>query len=322
MPLTRINAPSPLAGRLDALLPSLADARLLLVDDDPGMIQQLGRLLSGYNQMRFATDGEQALAIAHGWQPELILLDAEMPGIDGFEVCRRLKADPLLVEVPVIFVTRHTDARVESAVFELGAADFVAKPVAGPALRARVAMQLRLHRTAQRLLRLARRDALTGLVERAHFNEELDLECRRARRSGQPLALLLVGLEGLAAYRQRHGGAAADNALRHVAALAQQSLQRPADLLARHADDVFALLLPDTTAAGAIALDRRLRQALRDAGGEGIALALGAGLLASGTGDAAAAAQAALDAARIEVGGGLRLCTALPGGGHEPPVAG
>ncbi|HEY1128685.1 MAG TPA: hypothetical protein VGF12_04715, partial [Roseateles sp.] len=73
---------------------------------------------------------------------------------------------------------------------------------------------------------------------------------------------------------------------------------------------------------GAIALDRRLRQALRDAGGEGIALALGAGLLASGTGDAAAAAQAALDAARIEVGGGLRLCTALPGGGHEPPVAG
>ena len=132
----RPAAPSPLASRLDSLLPSLADARLLLVDDDPGMIQMLGRLLSGYSQLRFATDGEQALALAQAWQPELVLLDAEMPGIDGFEVCRRLKADPLLAEVPVIFVTQHTDARVESAVFELGAADFVAKPVAGPALRA------------------------------------------------------------------------------------------------------------------------------------------------------------------------------------------
>lgn len=329
MPLTvpspvRPAAPSPLVSRLDGLLPSLADARVLLVDDDPGMIQMLGRLLSGYGQLRFATDGEQALAIAQAWQPELVLLDAEMPGLDGFEVCRRLKADPLLTEVPVIFVTQHTDARVESAVFELGAADFVAKPVSGPALRARVAMQLRLYRTAQRLVRLARRDTLTGLAERAQFDEELDLECRRARRSGQPLALLLVGIEGLAAYQQRHGRGAADNALRHVATLAQQVLQRPADLVARHGDDVFALLLPDSTAAGAIALATRLGQALAADGVDGLTLALGAGLVGAGAGDPAAAAQAALAAARASAAHGLasiQLCTALPGGGHEAPVA-
>lgn len=322
MPLTllspaRADAPS----RLDALLPPLADARVLLVDDDPGMIQALGRLLSGYSQLRFATDGEQALAIAHGWQPELILLDDEMPGLDGFEVCRRLKADPLLAEVPVIFVTRHGTPRVEAAIFELGAADFVVKPVAGPALRARVAMQLRLQRTAQRMVRLARRDPLTGLAERVHFDEELDLECRRARRSGLPLVLLLVGVEGLPAYRQRHGGAAADNALRHVGVLAQQALQRPADLLARHGDDVFALLLPDTAAAGALALGRRLHQAWPDAGSDGMRLALGAGLLLGGAGDAMAAAQVALAAARTGNAEGTWLCTALSGGGHEPPVA-
>ncbi|MBV8034149.1 response regulator [Roseateles sp.] len=319
MPQTLLNpARADVPSRLDALLPPLTDARLLLVDTDPGMLQALGRLLSGYSQLRFATDGGQALAIAQGWLPELILLDADMPGMDGFEVCRRLKADLVLAGVPVILLTRHADARVESAVFKLGAADFVAKPVAGPALRARVAMQLRLHRTAQRLLRLARRDALTGLAERAHFDEELDLECRRARRSGQPLALLLVGIGGLAAYRQQHGGGAADNALRHVAVLILQALQRPADLLARHADAVFALLLPDTTAAGAVALDRRLRQAWQDVGDDGLALALGAGLLAGGHGDVVAAAQAALAAARAT--GGLRLCTALPGGGHAPSV--
>jgi len=323
MPLTLPSSispapPSALASRLDGLLPSLADARVLLVDDDPGMIQMLGRLLSGYSQLRFATDGEQALALARSWQPELVLLDAEMPGIDGFEVCRRLKADPLLAEVPVIFVTQHNDARVEAAVFELGAADFIAKPVAGPALRARVAMQLRLHRTAQRLVRLARRDALTGVAERAQLDDDLALETRRSRRSGQPLALLLAGLEGLAAYGQRHGRGAADNALRHVAGLAQQVLQRPADLIARHGDEVFALLLPDTTAAGAAAVATKLQQALAD--DSELTLAIGIGLLA-GDGDPATAAEAALAAARDAGPGRLFLCATRADGGHEPPLA-
>jgi diguanylate cyclase (GGDEF)-like protein len=308
-------APSPLAHRLDSLLPALGDARLLLVDDDPGQIQQLGRLLAGYSQLRFATSGEQALTLAQKWQPELVLLDAEMPGLDGFEVCRRMKADPLLADVPIVFVTQHTDAGVEAAVFELGAADFIAKPVAGPALRARVAMQLRLRRTAQRLVRLARRDALTGLAERAQLDEELTLETRRARRNGQPLALLLAQVEGLAGYEQRHGRGAADNALRHVAGLAQQRLQRPADLAARHDTDVFALLLPDTTAAGAAALAAKLQQAL--APDRELTLAIGVGLL-TGEGDPAAAADAALAHARTAGPGSLYLCAARADGQHQP----
>ncbi|MFG6488209.1 response regulator [Roseateles sp. BYS78W] len=297
-------APGPLAHRLDALLPPLGDARLLLVDDDPGQIQQLGRLLAGYTQLRFATSGEQALALAQGWQPELVLLDAEMPGLDGFEVCRRMKADPLLADVPIVFVTQHTDAAIEAAVFELGAADFIAKPVAGPALRARVAMQLRLRRTAQRLVRLARRDALTGLAERAQLDDELAQETRRARRNGQPLALLLAGVDDLAGYEQRHGRGATDNALRHVAGLAQQLLQRPADLAARHGDDVFALLLPDTTATGAATLATRLQQGL--AAGDGLTLAIGIGLLTPEH-DVAAAAETALAAARRAGPGSLFL---------------
>lgn len=307
-------APGALAHRLDALLPALDDARVLLVDDDPGQIQHLGRLLSGYSQMRFATDGTQALALAQQWQPELVLLDAEMPGLDGFEVCRRLKADPLLADVPVIFVTQHADARIESAVFELGAADFIAKPVAGPALRARVAMQLRLQRTAQRLVRLARRDALTGLAERAQLDDELALETRRARRSGQPLALVLARVQGLGGYAQRHGRGAADNALRHVAGLAQQLLNRPADLAARHDADTFALLLPDTDAGGAAALAARLQQALLpDAG---LALAIGIGLLAADTDtDPTATARAALAAAQA-AGAGLFVAD-----GSHPPQA-
>lgn len=320
MPLTipssiRPAGACPLASRLDSLLPSLVDARVLLVDDDPGMIQLLGRMLSGYSQLRFATDGARALALAQAWQPELVLLDAEMPGIDGFEVCRQLKADPLLAEVPVIFVTQHTDARVESAIFELGAADFVAKPVAGPALRARVAMQLRLHRTARRLLRLTQRDALTGLASREQFDEDLELACRHARHAGSPLAMLLVSVEGLDGYRQQHGSGAADDALCLTASLAQELL-RPADPLARYDDEAFALLRPDLPAAGAVALAARLQQTPPP--GQGLTLAIGIGLLAAGVGNLAEAARSALAAARATGPSRTYLCATTPDG-HGPP---
>jgi diguanylate cyclase (GGDEF)-like protein len=214
-------------------------------------------------------------------------------------------------------VTQHNDARVEAAVFELGAADFIAKPVAGPALRARVAMQLRLHRTAQRLVRLSRRDALTGLAERAQLDDELALETRRAHRNGQPLTLLLAGIEGLAAHAQQHGHGAADDALRRLAAQAQQLARRPADLAARHGEDTIALLLPDTAAGGATALAARMQQALADA--PGLALAVGIGLAAGG-GDPAAAAAAALAASRGDAPARTHLCTARPDGGHEAPL--
>jgi diguanylate cyclase (GGDEF)-like protein len=189
--------------------------------------------------------------------------------------------------------------------------------VAGPALRARVAMQLRLHRTAQCLARLAHRDAVTGLTNRPQFDDELGQELKRARRSGRPLALLLAGLHDLAGYAQRHGQGAADNALRHVAGLAQQALQRPGDLAARHGPDTFALLLPDTTAAGAAALASRLQQSLADSGdtpAPGVWVGIGIG-----DGDLDAAAQAALAAARAS--GGLHLSATRAGGGHEPPLA-
>lgn len=305
-------APSPLLHRLDSLLPPLADARLLLIDDDPGQIQQLARLLSGYRQLRFATDGAQALELARSWQPELVLLDADMPGIDGFEVCRRLKTDPLLADVPVVFVTQHNDARIEAAVFELGAADFLAKPVAGPALRARVAMQLRLRRMGQRLISLSRRDPLTGLAERGQFDDELVLETRRARRNGLPLTVLLAAVEGLDDYTARHGRGAAENALRHVAGLARQRLQRPADLAARHAESVFALLLPDTAAAGAAQLALALQRAIVP--DDELTLTIGIGLYSGGDNDAAENALAALAAARQAGPGSLYIAQ-----GAQPP---
>ena len=181
------------------------DDNILLVDDDPGAIQVLGRILSGSGNLRFATSGEDGLRLARESAPDLILLDAEMPGMSGFQVCKALKADPALADVPVIFVTGHSASTFEVAGFELGAADFIAKPVVPPLFLARVKTQLRVKRTADEARRIATIDVLTGVANRRRFDESLSQEWRRARRSGSALALLMIDVDHFKRFTERHG---------------------------------------------------------------------------------------------------------------------
>jgi diguanylate cyclase (GGDEF)-like protein len=311
------------------LMPSLSDARILLVDDDPGAIEWMGRILAGYRELRFATSGAEALVMAHAWQPELMLLDVEMPGIDGFAVCRALKADPLLADVPVIFITQHGLPAFEIAAFDMGAADFVTKPVTGPALLARVAMQLRLRRMTWLMARLTARDALTGLADRDLLDAELALECARSQRTGRPLALLLADIDGFATYNRLHGSAFGDSCLRTVAQTVRRLCRRPADLPVRHGSDSFALLLPDTATADAAALAVRLSDVAQGADEPPVTLCIGlavcelpaAGTLA--TGDLAVAlhwaAESALAGARRSGPGSA--CLQPLGGADAAPVS-
>ena len=115
---------------------------LLLVDDNVSEIQVMGRMLAQYPDQRFATSGEAALRLARETTPDLILLDIDMPGMSGFDVCDALKADPVLAGVPVIFVTSHDAPALEVAALQNGAADFVTKPLVAAQLVARVRAQL------------------------------------------------------------------------------------------------------------------------------------------------------------------------------------
>jgi two-component system cell cycle response regulator len=124
--------------------------RLLLVDDDPAMIRIIGEMLAEFPDQRFATTGEAALALARESTPDLILLDANLPSMTGFDVCEILKRDAKLARVPVIFVTSHDAPALEVDAFNIGAADYVIKPLVAPRLQARVRAQLRLrHRVMQ-----------------------------------------------------------------------------------------------------------------------------------------------------------------------------
>jgi putative two-component system response regulator len=120
-------------------------ATVLIVDDAPENIAMMSTLLRGTYRTKIATDGEKALTIALSDDPvDLILLDIMMPGIDGYEVCRRLKADPRSKNIPVIFLTARTEIEDEQKGFEVGAVDFIMKPVSPPIVTARVRTHLQL----------------------------------------------------------------------------------------------------------------------------------------------------------------------------------
>lgn len=236
----------------------MTEPNLLLVDDDPGTILALSRMLSGCGSMRFATNGGDAMRLARETVPDLILLDGEMPGMSGFEVCKALKADAALAEVPVIFVTSYNAPEMEVAGLELGAADFITKPLNGALVLARVRMQLRFKQMSDELRRIARIDGLTGVANRRMFDEGLAHEWSRALRSAKPLALLMMDVDYFKRYNDRYGHLQGDACLRAVAQALQVGKQRPADLVARYGGEEFALLLPETPPEGALRIAQRL----------------------------------------------------------------
>ena len=171
---------------------TLIEASLLLVDDDPTIIQVLSRILSDYSSVRFATTGADALQLADEERPDLILLDAQLGDMSGLQVCEALKADLALADIPVIFVSSLQESELEVAVLEMGAVDFIRKPFNASQVTARVNMQLKLKRLADDLRQLSRVDALTALPNERALDEQLARELLRGAESKQSLSVVLV----------------------------------------------------------------------------------------------------------------------------------
>ncbi|MFC4157911.1 diguanylate cyclase [Chitinimonas lacunae] len=253
---------------LQNILPSFSDIRtlrprLLVVDDQSTNIQLLYQVFAADHEVFMATSGEQALAFCQTTPPDLILLDLVMPGMDGFEVCRRLKEDRSTSDIPVIFVTAHDDPAEETRGLDLGAVDFISKPVNPAVVRARVRTQLTLKFQSDLLRRMVFIDGLTGVANRRHFDERLDSEWRRCARSQSPLALIMADVDFFKRYNDCYGHQAGDECLQKVAAVLKDSLNRSADLVARYGGEEFACILPDTDQPGALALAWTMEKAVR-----------------------------------------------------------
>jgi diguanylate cyclase (GGDEF)-like protein len=241
-------------------------ARLLIVDDQPLNIRLFHEIFHADHEVFFATNGEDALEFCRTTLPDLILLDVIMPGLNGYEVCRRLKADPRTSEIPVVFVTAQSEASEEEDGLAAGAVDFIAKSASANVMRARVRTLLTLKRQSDLLRRLARIDGLTGLANRRHLDETLASEWRRCTRSGKPLSLIMIDLDHFKLFNDRYGHQAGDACLKQVSGCLNAGFTRSHDLVARYGGEEFVCVMPETSLEGAEAKAHSLEKAVRALG--------------------------------------------------------
>lgn len=231
---------------------------ILIIDDTPVNIRILSELLVDNYEILFSTSGIDGLQRAQADRPDLILLDIMMPGMDGYEVCRRLKADPATEQIPVIFVTALGQEADEAKGLQIGAIDYITKPISPPIVKARVQNHLKLKRYQDMLSDLALLDGLTGIPNRRRFDEALQLEWHRARRNNSSLSLLMIDIDFFKLYNDHYGHLAGDDCLRSVAHAMEQVMQRGGDLLARYGGEEFACILADTATDGARSVADRI----------------------------------------------------------------
>lgn len=215
---------------------------LLVVDDQPLNIQTLYQVFSDTHQVRVATTGAQALEACAEQLPDLILLDVMMPEMDGHEVCRRLKADAHTKEVPIIFVTAQNDPHDEALGLELGAVDFITKPVNAAVVRARVNTHLQLRQALDQVRKMASHDTLTGLPNRRLLGDRFTQAIAASKRSGHYGALMFLDLDNFKPLNDLHGHETGDKLLLE-AANRLQSCVRETDTVARFGGDEFVVLL-------------------------------------------------------------------------------
>jgi len=240
-----------------------ARQRVLIVDDQSANIRVMAELLRGEYELFFATSGAKALEVVAANDIELVLLDVVMSDMDGFEVCRRLKADERSSRIPVIFVTAREETHDETRGFEAGAVDYIVKPIVPPIVRARVRTHLELKRAHDLLERMASIDGLTGIANRRQLDRYLEQEWRRAASAASPLSLAIVDVDEFKKYNDTYGHAKGDECLRSVGRALISVARRSSDLAARYGGEEFAIVLPDTAGEAMAQLTGSLLDAVR-----------------------------------------------------------
>ena len=239
---------------------------IMLVDDEASNIEILNAALEDQYETCFATSGKEALKLAPAILPDLILLDVLMPGIDGYEVCQRLKADPLIADVPIIFTTALGDQEAEVRGLALGAIDYVTKPISPAILRARVRNHIDLKRMRDELAQLAVTDAMTGLSNRRRMEGTLVLETSRLASRGELLSVIMLDIDFFKQFNDAYGHPAGDRCITMVAATLGRAVRRTADLTARYGGEEFACILPGLEHGAAMKVAHEIRDQVRSLG--------------------------------------------------------
>jgi two-component system chemotaxis family response regulator WspR len=254
---------------------------VLLVDDQLMIGEALRRILTSDPNIDFhyCSDPTKALATAKEVRPTVILQDLVMPGVNGLDLVRDYRKDPLTRDIPVIVLSTKEEPTIKSEAFSLGANDYLVKLPDRLELIARIRYHSRayqnqlqrdeaysaLRESQQNLMeanlelqRLTKVDGLTGLSNRRYFDEYLQAEWSRSMRSQQALSVLMIDVDEFKRYNDRYGHLAGDEVLKSVAATIQRHCRRSSDLPARFGGEEFVVVLPDASLEQVMHLTERL----------------------------------------------------------------
>lgn len=268
----------------------IQNINILIVDDRPENLLVLESVLENMNcNIIRALSGNQALSLMLDYDFALVLLDVQMPDMDGFETAELMRSSGRTRYVPVIFVTAIS--KEQKCIFkgyEVGAVDYLFKPIEPVILQSKVRVFIELYNQKKiveeqsellklrveelselraancRLENLSICDALTGISNRRHFDQYLEISFKSSRRSGKPLSLIIADIDYFKSYNDNYGHLKGDECIIKVAKAIASSVNRPTDLVTRYGGEEFAIVLTETDKDGAMIVAEKIRKNINE----------------------------------------------------------
>ena len=238
---------------------------ILVVDDMTTTLLLLHDLLKDTYEVKIAKSGTKALEILESPNDiDLILLDIEMPDINGYDVCKRIKNNETIKNIPIIFITGRTSQEDEEYGLNLGAIDYITKPFNKAIVKLRIKNYLDLKIKNDMLEKLSMYDGLTNIRNRRFFDETFEKTFNEIKRDKKSLAVLMIDIDFFKPYNDNYGHGQGDETLRKVAKALEKTIKRASDFVARYGGEEFVILLKDINKDGVEAVANNLLNAIRE----------------------------------------------------------
>lgn len=237
---------------------------ILIVDDMTTNILILSDLLKDEYDIKVAKNGEKAIEIVNSQNIDLILLDVEMPNLNGYEVCKILKASDKTKNIPIIFITARSSETDEEKGLDLGAIDYVTKPFSKTIVKLRIRNHIKLKEKTNLLEQLSMYDSLTNIKNRRFFDEIFEKIYQETKRDKTNLALIMIDIDHFKSYNDNYGHGKGDRALQEVAQSISNTLNRPNDLVARYGGKEFVALIKNISSEGLVTIANNILNSIGD----------------------------------------------------------
>ena len=238
---------------------------ILAVDDMTTTLLLLHDLLKDTYEVKIAKSGTKALEILESPNDiDLILLDIEMPDINGYDVCKRIKNNETIKNIPIIFITGRTSQEDEEYGLNLGAIDYITKPFNKAIVKLRIKNYLNLKIKNDMLEKLSMYDGLTNIRNRRFFDETFEKTFNEIKRDKKSLAVLMIDIDFFKPYNDNYGHGQGDETLRKVAKALEKTIKRASDFVARYGGEEFVILLKNIDKTGLQTVAKNLLEAIRE----------------------------------------------------------